>query len=117
MLTSPFKADAKFIVATDNYRAFGGGNFPGLGAEKVVFDAPAENRQALVEHLTLVEVLTPGKAVNPSADGSWRILSVSGVKMNFRSASAASKYLANHPGIRLIRNNWDGSALYELVQW
>ena len=112
----PIKAHAKFIVATNNYRAFGGGNFPGLGAEKVVFDAPHENRQALVEYLTLVEVLTPGKAVNPTADGNWRILSIPGVKMNFLSASAASKYLANHPGIRLIRDNGDGSALYELVQ-
>ena len=112
----PIKADAKFIVATNNYRAFGGGNFPGLGAEKVVFDAPDENRQALVEYLTLVEVLTPGKAVNPTADGNWRILPVPGVKMNFLSASAASKYLANHPGIRMIKDNGDGSALYELMQ-
>ena len=110
------KADAKFMVATNNYRAFGGGNFPGLGAEKVVFDAPEENRQALVQYLTLVEALTPGKAVNPSADGNWRILPVPGIKMSFLSASAASKYLANHPGIRMIKDNGDGSALYELVQ-
>ena len=113
---APIKADAKFMVATNNYRAFGGGNFPGLGAEKVVFDAPEENRQALVQYLTLVEALTPGKAVNPSADGNWRILPVPGIKMSFLSASAASKYLANHPGIRMIKDNGDGSALYELVQ-
>ncbi len=113
---APIKPDAKFLVATNNYRAFGGGNFPGLGAEKVVFDAPEENRQALVQYLMMVEALTAGKAVNPTADGNWRILPVPGIKMGFLSASAAAKYLANHPGIRMIKDNGDGSALYELVQ-
>lgn len=113
---APIKADAKFLVATNNYRAFGGGNFPGLSAEKVVFDAPEENRQVLVQYLTLVDALTPGKTVNPTADGNWRILPVPGVRLSFLSSSAATKYLPNHPGIRLIRDNGDGSALYELTQ-
>ncbi len=113
---APIKAEAKFLVATNNYRAFGGGNFPGLSAEKVVFDAPEENRQALVQYLTLVDALTPGKTVNPTADGNWRILPVPGVRLSFLSSSAATKYLSNHPGIRLIRDNGDGSALYELTR-
>ena len=111
----PIKPDAKFLVATNNYRAFGGGNFPGLNERKVVFDAPEENRQVLVEYLSLVDALTPGKTVNPSADGNWRIQPVAGIRMNFLSASAASKYLPNHPGIRLVKDNGDGSALFELV--
>jgi len=112
----PIQMDAKFVVATNNYRAFGGGNFPGLGANKVIYDAPEENRQALVEYLTMVDVLTPGKQVNPTADGNWRILPVPGVRLTFLSASAASKYLTNHPNIRLVKDNEDGSALYELGQ-
>ena len=88
----------------------------GLSAEKVVFDAPEENRQALVQYLTLVDALTPGKTVNPTADGNWRILPVPGVRLSFLSSSAATKYLSNHPGIRLIRDNGDGSALYELTR-
>ncbi|MEO6625146.1 MAG: bifunctional 2',3'-cyclic-nucleotide 2'-phosphodiesterase/3'-nucleotidase [Burkholderiaceae bacterium] len=111
----PIKADAKFLVATNNYRAFGGGNFPGLNERKVIFDAPEENRQVLVEYLSLVDALTPGKTVNPSADGNWRIQPVAGIRMNFLSASAASKYLGNHPGIRLVKDNGDGSALFELA--
>lgn len=106
--------DAKFMVATNNYRAFGGGNFPALSADKVVFDAPEENRQALVEYLTMVDALTPGKQVNPTADGNWRILPVPGVKLTFLSASASGKYLGNHPNIKLIKDNADGSALFEL---
>ncbi|MBK7548570.1 MAG: bifunctional 2',3'-cyclic-nucleotide 2'-phosphodiesterase/3'-nucleotidase [Rhodoferax sp.] len=108
--------DAKFIVATNNYRAFGGGNFPGLTAAKVIFDAPEENRQALIEYLTLVDALTPGKQVNPTADGNWRIQPVAGVNLGFLSASGAVKYVANHPGIKLVKDNGDGSALFELAQ-
>lgn len=108
--------DAKFIVATNNYRAFGGGNFPGLTAAKVIFDAPEENRQVLIEYLTLVDALTPGKQVNPTADGNWRIQPVAGVNLGFLSASGAAKYVANHPGIKLVKDNGDGSALFQLAQ-
>ena len=108
--------DAKFIVATNNYRAFGGGNFPGLTAAKVIFDAPEENRQVLIEYLTLVDALTPGKQVNPTADGNWRIQPVAGVNLGFLSASGAVKYVANHPGIKLVKDNGDGSALFQLAQ-
>ena len=106
--------EARFLVATNNYRAFGGGNFPGLSAAKVVLDAPDENRQVLIQYLSLVDALTPGKLVNPTADGNWRILPVPGVTLSFLSASVAMRYLPNHPTIRLIKDNGDGSALYSL---
>ncbi|MDP2370452.1 bifunctional 2',3'-cyclic-nucleotide 2'-phosphodiesterase/3'-nucleotidase [Rhodoferax sp.] len=110
----PINLEARFVVATNNYRAFGGGNFPGLNATKVVLDAPDESRQVLIQYLSLVDALTPGKLVNPSADENWRILPVPGVTLSFLSASAAIRYLPNHPSIRLIKDNGDGSALYAL---
>jgi 2',3'-cyclic-nucleotide 2'-phosphodiesterase / 3'-nucleotidase len=109
----PIQDAAKF-VATNNYRAFGGGNFPALGVDKVIYDAPDENRQALVEYLQMSDALSPNKRVNPSADGNWRILAVPGVKLVFSSASAAARYLPAHPDIKLVKDNADGSALYEL---
>ncbi len=112
---APIKPDAKFLVATNNYRAFGGGNFPALGADKVVLDSPDENREALIQYLAQ-EGGAPGKTVNPSADGNWRIQSVPGVRLTFVSASAATRYLAQHPGIGLLKDNGDGSALYELIR-
>ncbi len=110
----PIQPGARFVVATNNYRAYGGGNFPGLKADKVILDAPDENRQALVEYLKMSDALSPNKQVNPAADGNWRILPVPGVKMTFLSASAAAKYLPSHPNIKLVKDNGDGSALYEL---
>ena len=104
----------KFIVVTNNYRAFGGGNFPGLNASKVVLEAPDENRQVLVEYLRMMDVLSVNKQVNPSADGNWRILPVAGIRMTFMTASAAIRYLPAHPQIHLIKDNGDGSALYEI---
>ena len=53
--------------------------------------------------------------VNPSADGNWRIAPVPGVRLTFLSASTAQRYLAGHPQVRLIKDNGDGSSLYELV--
>ena len=81
----------------------------------MVFDAPEENRQVLVEYLSMSDALAPGKAVNPTADRNWRILPVPGVRMNFLLSSQATKYLPNHPGLRLVKDNGDGSALFELA--
>lgn len=111
---SPIDLDAKFMVATNNYRAFGGGNFPGLNAGKVVLEAPEENRQVLIEYLRMMDALSPTKGINPTADGNWRILPVPGVRMTFTSASAGRQYLPNHPQIHLLKDNGDGSALYEV---
>nr|WP_315491291.1 bifunctional 2',3'-cyclic-nucleotide 2'-phosphodiesterase/3'-nucleotidase [uncultured Rhodoferax sp.] len=111
----PVLPDARFIVATNNYRAFGGGNFPGLNASKVVLEAPDENRQVLIEYLRMMDTLSANKQVNPSADGNWRITPVPGVRLGFSSASVAQRYLAGHPRIKLVKDNGDGSALYELL--
>ena len=111
----PVQPDAQFIVATNNYRAFGGGNFPGLNASKVVLEAPEENRQVLIEYLRMTDMLSANKQVNPSADGNWRIATVPGVRLTFLSATTAQRYLAGHPQVRLIKDNGDGSSLFELV--
>ena len=111
----PVQPDAQFIVATNNYRAFGGGNFPGLNASKVVLEAPEENRQVLIEYLRMMDMLSANKQVNPSADGNWRIATVPGVRLTFLSATTAQRYLAGHPQVRLIKDNGDGSSLFELV--
>lgn len=105
----PIDARADFLVVTNNYRASGGGNFPGLGADKIVIDSPDENREAVVNYLAGV------KHFNPSADGNWRIRPVPGVKLRFISGAAGIKYLPLVPSVRLVKDLGDGSALYELA--
>jgi 2',3'-cyclic-nucleotide 2'-phosphodiesterase/3'-nucleotidase len=114
-LGKPVEPTARFIVATNNYRAYGGGNFPGLVAANVVLDAPDENRQALVDYLAQAAAGEKGGQFNPSADGNWKIQPVPGVAMTFLTGSGAKRYVARHPGIRFVQDNDDGSAMFELV--
>ena len=105
----PVADDAPFIVVTNNYRAAGGGNFPGLDGKSIVVDAPDENREALVQYLSAT-----GR-IDPSADNNWRIQPVPGVKLRFTSGAGGIAHLARYPQIKLVKDNGDGSALYELV--
>ena len=105
----PIDEAAAFIVVTNNYRAGGGGNFPGLDGKNIVMDAPDENREALVDYLAAA------KQFNPSADGNWSVQAVPGVKLRFTSGAGGIAHLGANPKIKLIKENGDGSALFELA--
>lgn len=63
---APIDPRADFLVATNSYRANGGGNFPGCDGSTIVFEAPDSNRDVLVRYI--VET----KRVEPSCRGNWR---------------------------------------------
>ncbi|MFB2727632.1 bifunctional 2',3'-cyclic-nucleotide 2'-phosphodiesterase/3'-nucleotidase [Shewanella mangrovisoli] len=68
-------AAKEFIVASNNYRAFGG-KFAGTGSDHVVLELPDTNREALAAYITAQSQFneTTGKydgMVNPSADYNW----------------------------------------------
>jgi 2',3'-cyclic-nucleotide 2'-phosphodiesterase/3'-nucleotidase len=48
---APMALDAEFIVATNNYRASGGGNFPGLDGTKTLYASPDANRDVLIAYI------------------------------------------------------------------
>ena len=48
----PVDPNQEFIVVTNNYRAGGGGNFPGLKGSELVVDSADENRQILMDYIT-----------------------------------------------------------------
>ena len=105
----PIDEKARFLVVTNNYRASGGGFFPGLDGSNIVVDAPDENREAVVQYLQRE------KRVNPSADGNWRLLPVPGVSLRFNSGVGGIAHLARYPQIRLVKDNGDGSAQFEIA--
>ena len=47
----PMDMSAEFIVATNNYRASGGGNFPGLDGSKTIYASPDTNRDVLIAYI------------------------------------------------------------------
>lgn len=84
-----------FIVVTNNYRAGGGGNFPGLKGSELVVDSADENRQILMNYIT------EKKDINPSADNNWSILPVKDkVNVTFTTSPQAAKYLPEHKDIK-----------------
>ncbi|MBL8347802.1 MAG: bifunctional 2',3'-cyclic-nucleotide 2'-phosphodiesterase/3'-nucleotidase [Rubrivivax sp.] len=105
----PIDEAASFAVVTNNYRANGGGNFPALDGSRVILDAPDENREALVMYLRET------RRVEPTADGNWRILPVPGVKLRFTAGSGAIAHLPRQRAARLVKDQGDGSALFELA--
>ncbi|MBK6472671.1 MAG: bifunctional 2',3'-cyclic-nucleotide 2'-phosphodiesterase/3'-nucleotidase [Betaproteobacteria bacterium] len=105
----PVDDQAAFLVVTNNYRASGGGAFPGLDGSNIVLDAPDENREALLQYLQ------SAKTLDPAADGNWRIQPVPGVKLRFVSGAGGIAHLARYPQIKLVKDNGDGTALYELA--
>lgn len=87
----PLDLDQDFIVVTNNYRASGGGNFPGVKGSELVVDSQDENRQVLMDFIS--EVGT----IDPTADGNWSLAPIKGrVDVTFTTTpKAASVVPAN----------------------
>ncbi|MEW6765149.1 MAG: bifunctional 2',3'-cyclic-nucleotide 2'-phosphodiesterase/3'-nucleotidase [Pseudomonadota bacterium] len=58
----------EFVVATNNYRASGGGSFPGLDGSKTIYAAPDANRDVLIAYIKKLQHLT---RANHGSDRSW----------------------------------------------
>ncbi|MBP2001505.1 2',3'-cyclic-nucleotide 2'-phosphodiesterase [Paenibacillus shirakamiensis] len=99
-----------FVVVTNNYRASGGGNFPGLKGSKYVIDSPDENRQILMDYITA------NKEINPTADNNWSIAPVAGdLNVTFTSAPKAEAFAKQTANIQYTgQTNEKGFGVFKL---
>lgn len=105
----PVTADQQFVVATNNYRAGGGGNFPGLDGSTIIVEAPDENRTVLGNYI-LSE-----KTIDPKADGNWSFAPIGDAsQVTFVTSPKASSALNAPDDISFIGEDEDGFAKYVL---
>jgi 2',3'-cyclic-nucleotide 2'-phosphodiesterase len=106
----PIDPTQEFIVVTNNYRAGGGGNFPGLGGNEVVVDSVAENRQILMKYIFEF------KEITPSVDQNWSIAPINNnVKISFTSSPKGESYIKAGSRISFTKNiDENGFGIYKL---
>ncbi|MFY4776245.1 bifunctional 2',3'-cyclic-nucleotide 2'-phosphodiesterase/3'-nucleotidase [Metabacillus sp. RGM 3146] len=98
-----------FLVATNNYRASGGGYFPGLNGSNIVYKAPDENRQALLGYME------ENKTINPSADQNWSLAgNAANAKITFESSSAAKEFASASKSISYNSESENGFSKYSI---
>lgn len=106
---APIDPAQQFVVATNNYRAGGGGNFPGIDGSNIIVVAPDTNRDVIVRFI--VEKGT----INPSADANWTFAPIAGVtEALFVSGPAAQAYAGQVPGVSYKGEAADGFGQYAL---
>ena len=110
----PIDPNATFLVATNNYRAYGG-KFAGTGDSHIAFASPDENRSVLANWITA------SKEIHPAADNNWRLAPIhSNQKLDIRfetspgeKAAAFIKEKGQYP-MKNVGTDEIGFAIYQL---
>lgn len=91
----PIDPAQKFVVATNNYRAAGGGNFPEINESKVIYEAPDTNRDVIVRY-----IIAEG-TINPSADANWSFLPLPETSVVFETGAKARDFISQVKTLKL----------------
>ncbi|HGY1083050.1 bifunctional 2',3'-cyclic-nucleotide 2'-phosphodiesterase/3'-nucleotidase [Aeromonas salmonicida] len=68
----PIDPVQKFYVVTNNYRASGGGHFPGIDGSNIVHEDPSETREIIAQYLKAQSADNPG-GFSPAANNNWHM--------------------------------------------
>ena len=68
----PVDPAQKFYVVTNNYRASGGGHFPGIDGSNIVHEDPSETREIIAQYLKAQSADNPS-GFSPAANNNWHM--------------------------------------------
>ncbi|WP_371154642.1 bifunctional 2',3'-cyclic-nucleotide 2'-phosphodiesterase/3'-nucleotidase [Jannaschia sp. 2305UL9-9] len=92
---APLDMAAEFVIATNNYRASGGGAFPGADGSTIILEAPDTNRDVIVRY-----IVDQG-TISPSADANWSFVPMPGTTAIFETGPGGASYADAVPGVSL----------------
>jgi 2',3'-cyclic-nucleotide 2'-phosphodiesterase / 3'-nucleotidase len=108
-LGKPVAAEQEFVVVTNNYRASGGGAFPGNDGTTIVLDAPDPTRDVIIKFFQQTGTL------DPKADGNWSLKPVPGAKnVTFESNPKGKDMVGAFKGLAYAGDAPNGFAKFRL---
>ena len=109
----PVSSSQTFIVVTNNYRASGGGRFPGLDGSNIVLASPDGTREILAQWLKA----HPSLNADDLPRSSWRFAPLKTRGPVVFTSASDKQAVADADGlhaVRQLRDNGDGTAVYAI---
>jgi 2',3'-cyclic-nucleotide 2'-phosphodiesterase / 3'-nucleotidase len=92
---APVEPNQSFLVVTNNYRASGGGGFPGCDGTNVVIEVPDANRDIVLKYVE------SKSEIAPRATGAWRLAPWPKTVLATYLTSPSAEGLPPPPGLKL----------------